>query len=270
MRGAAACVFAALAVAALQLPRGAFAYDNGAPHSRLPPLGWSSWDALAAGADHPIRDFCDTVSVKAAADAYIEAGASLPCSPSLSVVSFARLPLSRNPPPALSPKWRCTAAAGLYDAGYRHLHLDDCWAATTRNASGYIQPDPARFPGGMKEVADYVHSKGLVFGLYTSAGKTTCMGGRAGSQGHWAQDAASFAEWGVDWVTARAPEFGGHSRFLATAGVHLGGHAGIISRCRAHCTLSLSTVLAFLDAPPALTRAVLTCAKTRLLGARDI
>ena len=106
---------AALAATAAQ------AYDNGAPHSRLPPLGWSSWDALAAGADHPVRDFCDTVSVKAAADAYIE--------------------------------------TGLYDAGYRHLHLDDCWAGRQRNATGFIQPDPARFPGGMKEVVDYVHSK---------------------------------------------------------------------------------------------------------------
>eukprot|EP01043_Picozoa_sp_COSAG02_P006707 COSAG02_NODE_193_length_29843_cov_30.519903_31_plen_405_part_00 len=118
--------------------------------------------SLAAGADHPIRDFCDTVSVKAAADAYI--------------------------------------ATGLYDAGYRHLHLDDCWAGHTRNATGFIQPDPARFPGGMKEVADYVHSKGLSFGLYTSAGKTVCVGGRVGSQGHWTQDAQVFAEWGVDWV----------------------------------------------------------------------
>jgi hypothetical protein len=161
------------------LPRGVRAFNNGAPHSRLPPLGWSSCqsppsdlcfpvtharahtdvspsagDALGAGDDHPVRDFCDTVSVKAAADAYVE--------------------------------------VGLYDAGYRHLHLDDCWAGKQRNASGYIQPDPIRFPGGMKEVADYVHSKGLVFGLYTSAGRTTCMGGRAGSQGHWREDAATF------------------------------------------------------------------------------
>ena len=150
------------ALAALALAATAAAFDNGAAHSRLPPLGWSSWDALAAGADHPIRDFCDTVSVKAAADAYIE--------------------------------------TGLYDAGYRHLHLDDCWAGRQRNASGFIQPDPARFPGGMKEVVDYVHSKGLTFGLYTSAGKTVCVGGRVGSQGHWKDDALVFASWAVDWV----------------------------------------------------------------------
>jgi alpha-galactosidase len=153
--------FAAVVLVAA-VPRVTLAFDNGAPHSRLPPLGWSSWDALAAGADHPIRDFCDTVSVKAAADAYIE--------------------------------------AGLYDAGYRHLHLDDCWAGKTRNATGYIQPDATRFPRGMKEVVDYVHSKNLTFGLYTSAGKTVCVGGRVGSQGHWKEDAQVFAEWGVDWV----------------------------------------------------------------------
>ena len=43
-------------------------------------------------------------------------------------------------------------------------------------------------------------SQNLTFGLYTSAGKTVCVGGRVGSQGHWTEDAATFAEWGVDWV----------------------------------------------------------------------
>ena len=58
----------------------------------------------------------------------------------------------------------------------------------------------ARFPNGMRTVAEYVHSKGLVFGLYTSAGYTGCVGGRVGSKGYWEKDAASFAEWGIDWV----------------------------------------------------------------------
>ena len=53
----------------------------------------------------------------------------------------------------------------------------------------------------MKPVVDYVHSKGLVFGLYTCAGTHTCVGGRPGSGfDHYAQDAASYASWGVDWV----------------------------------------------------------------------
>ncbi len=98
-----------------------FAYDNNAPHSLLPPLGWSSWVALGpgenpyiitagsplqtisyssiTGADHPIFDFCDEFSVKAAADAFVD--------------------------------------VGLYDAGYRHFHLDDCWAGG-RNETGFL------------------------------------------------------------------------------------------------------------------------------------
>lgn len=94
---------------------------------------------------------------------------------------------------------------GLYDAGYRHLHLDDCWAAKERNATGYAYPEKDHFPNGMKPVVDYVHSKGkdgdnLVFGLYTCGGKETCVGGRVGSEGFWEKDAAVYAEWGVDWV----------------------------------------------------------------------
>ena len=52
----------------------------------------------------------------------------------------------------------------------------------------------------MKAVVDYVHTKGLSFGLYTCSGTETCVGGRPGSFGHWQQDADVFAEWGVDWV----------------------------------------------------------------------
>ena len=143
------------------------AFDNGAPHSRLPALGWSSWVALGPGDDHPVFDYCDANSVKAAADAFME--------------------------------------VGLYEAGYRSLHLDDCWAAKERNATGYPYAEKDHFPDGMKEVVDYVHSKGdagdkLVFGLYTCGGKETCVGGRVGSEDHWEQDAAAYAEWGVDWV----------------------------------------------------------------------
>ena len=92
------------------------AYDNEAPNSLLPPLGWSSWVALGPGAEHPVFDYCDEFryfwyqvavlfwvscgfSVKAAADAFVE--------------------------------------VGLYDAGYRHFHLDDCWAGG-RNETGFL------------------------------------------------------------------------------------------------------------------------------------
>ena len=80
----------------------------------------------------------------------------------------------------------------MRDAGYVYVNIDDCWEAQERDKNGNLQPDPDLFPSGMKALAHYVHSKGLVFGLYTSAGRTTCMGGRAGSQGHWREDAATF------------------------------------------------------------------------------
>ena len=151
------------------LTTAALAYNNGAPHSKLPPLGWSSWVALGPDADKDeakalIFDFCDEASVMASIDAYV------------------------------------TDAVGLYKAGYRHFHLDDCWADKERNATGFLQGERDHFPNGMKKIVDYAHSKGLTFGLYTCAGTHTCVGGRPGSKDHFPQDAAVFAEWGVDVV----------------------------------------------------------------------
>jgi alpha-galactosidase len=89
---------------------------------------------------------------------------------------------------------------GMDKLGYRYVSLDDCWSAKTRNASGHLQADPASFPQGMAAVADYVHSKGLKFGLYTCVGTKTCKGGRPGSYGHFDRDASTLAAWGVDLV----------------------------------------------------------------------
>lgn len=89
-------------------------------------------------------------------------------------------------------------ASGLRDAGYRYIVIDDCWQKS-RDADGNIQPDPERFPSGMKALADYVHAKGLKFGLYSDAGVLTC-GGRPGSAGHEFQDARQYAKWGVDYL----------------------------------------------------------------------
>jgi alpha-galactosidase len=63
---------------------------------------------------------------------------------------------------------------GLRDAGYQYVNIDDCWALPSRAPNGDLVPDPARFPNGIKALAGYVHSKGLKFGLYTSAGTKTC------------------------------------------------------------------------------------------------
>ena len=160
------------------------AYNNGAPGSRLPVLGWSSWVALGPGSNHPIFDYCDEESVKQSADAFV--------------------------------------SLGFKDAGYTGFHLDDCWADVNRNESGYLQGELDHFPNGMKTVVDHVHKNGMDFGLYVKRSNTnsimtktrthtlehrytcaethTCVGGRPGSKDHWEQDANVFAEWGVDWV----------------------------------------------------------------------
>ncbi|MFE7388873.1 NPCBM/NEW2 domain-containing protein [Streptomyces sp. NPDC057582] len=90
---------------------------------------------------------------------------------------------------------------GLKDAGYQYVNLDDCWAKPQRNADGKLEADPVRFPNGIKAVADYVHSKGLKLGIYTSAGTKTCDSvGLPGALGHEYSDAQQFADWGVDYL----------------------------------------------------------------------
>jgi alpha-galactosidase len=87
---------------------------------------------------------------------------------------------------------------GMKDAGYQYVVIDDCWQVS-RTADGTIVPDAKRFPSGMKALADYVHSKGLKFGLYSDAGTATCQG-RPGSHGYEEKDAAQYAAWGVDYL----------------------------------------------------------------------
>ncbi|QUQ62677.1 NPCBM/NEW2 domain-containing protein [Kutzneria sp. CA-103260] len=92
-------------------------------------------------------------------------------------------------------------SSGLKAAGYQYVNLDDCWALPARDAGGNLVPDPVRFPDGIKAVADYVHAKGLKFGLYSSAGTKTCnTAGFPGGLGHEKQDAALWASWGVDYL----------------------------------------------------------------------
>ncbi|TQS47131.1 glycoside hydrolase family 27 protein [Cryptosporangium phraense] len=86
----------------------------------------------------------------------------------------------------------------LRDAGYRYLTIDDCWMAPQRT-DGHLVPDPAKFPHGLTTLADYVHARGLRFGLYESAGTRTCAG-YPGSLDHETSDARDFAAWGVDYL----------------------------------------------------------------------
>jgi alpha-galactosidase len=104
-------------------------------------------------------------------------------------------------------------ANGMRDAGYVYIVIDDCWAKKDRDADGNIVPDPAKFPSGMKALADYLHANGFKFGMYGCAGKTTCAG-YPGGRGHEFQDARLYASWGVDYFkydwcdhgTANGPE----------------------------------------------------------------
>lgn len=88
--------------------------------------------------------------------------------------------------------------SGMRDAGYEYIVIDDCWHVG-RDSLGFIIVDPEHFPSGMKALADYVHSKGLKFGIYSCAGTKTCAG-RPGSRGHEYQDAYTYAQWGVDYL----------------------------------------------------------------------
>ena len=88
---------------------------------------------------------------------------------------------------------------GLKDAGYEYIVLDDCWSEKSRDSSGRLVADRQKFPSGMKALSDYIHSKGLKFGIYSCVGTHTCAG-FPGSFEHEFIDAETFADWGVDYL----------------------------------------------------------------------
>ncbi len=87
-------------------------------------------------------------------------------------------------------------SSGMRDAGYRYINIDDTWEGQ-RDAQGVIHSN-SKFPD-MKALADYVHSKGLMLGIYSSPGPKTCAG-YEGSYGHVQQDADTYAKWGIDYL----------------------------------------------------------------------
>ncbi|MGP9023097.1 ricin-type beta-trefoil lectin domain protein [Streptomyces sp. BR1] len=97
-------------------------------------------------------------------------------------------------------------STGLAAKGYTTVTVDDCWMAKSRDAQGNLVADPVKFPHGMAWLGSYLHDRGLHFGIYEDAGSATCGGypgsGRpqGGGADHFAQDAASFAAWGVDYL----------------------------------------------------------------------
>ena len=88
---------------------------------------------------------------------------------------------------------------GLRDAGYEYIVIDDCWSLRERGEDGRLVADPKKFPHGMKYLADYIHSKGMKFGMYSCAGTLTCAG-YPSSFDHEYLDAQTFADFGIDFL----------------------------------------------------------------------
>jgi alpha-galactosidase len=90
-------------------------------------------------------------------------------------------------------------SSGMKDAGYAYVVLDDAWSTRQRDGDGNLVADPQKFPGGMKALGDFLHDKGLKFGIYNCAGTATCAG-YPGGHGYEVQDAKLYASWGVDYL----------------------------------------------------------------------
>jgi alpha-galactosidase len=97
-------------------------------------------------------------------------------------------------------------ANGMRELGYQYVVVDDCWFDPNRDGAGNLQANTSRFPSGMKALGDYLHARGLKFGIYQVPGTKTCAQGTGGypgatgSRGHEVQDANQFAAWGVDYL----------------------------------------------------------------------
>jgi len=97
-------------------------------------------------------------------------------------------------------------SSGMRDLGYQYVVVDDCWFNPNRDSAGNLQGDPSRFPSGMRALGDYLHARGLKFGIYQGPLDKTCAQyfgsypGATGSLNHEAQDARQFAAWGVDYL----------------------------------------------------------------------
>ncbi|ESN90211.1 hypothetical protein HELRODRAFT_182708 [Helobdella robusta] len=136
------------------------ALDNGL--TRTPPMGWLSWERFRCNVDCK-NDPNNCISEKLFMD--------------------------------MADKM---ASGGYKKAGYEYVIIDDCWSEKKRDQNGRLQADKNRFPSGIKKLADYIHSKGLKFGIYGDFGTLTC-GGYPGSIYYLEADANTFAEWGVDY-----------------------------------------------------------------------
>ena len=85
-------------------------------------------------------------------------------------------------------------STGLAGKGYKYLNLDDCWQLSRNSSTNEIIEDKGKFPSGMASLGEYIHDKGLLFGLYSSAGTKTCEG-RPGGLYYETVDANTYAKW---------------------------------------------------------------------------
>eukprot|EP01084_Bolivina_argentea_P109948 196402_1 len=101
-------------------------------------------------------------------------------------------------------------STGLNDAGYNRINIDGGWIWTVeeapgvyvsqRNETGFLLPDPTKFPDGIEKPIDYIHSLGLKYGHYTNAGINQCGGAHNSSEYFMKQDIALFASWKIDML----------------------------------------------------------------------
>ncbi|CAH2098149.1 unnamed protein product [Euphydryas editha] len=163
--------------------------DNGL--ARKPPMGWMSWGYYMCGVDckNNTEKCLDEKLILSVADKFYE--------------------------------------DGYQEAGFEYIIIDDCWSQKKRDALGRLVPDKDRFPRGMKFIADYIHKRGLKFGMYTNIADVTCMG-YPGSRGHFQTDAKMFAEWGVDYLKVDGCFV--TEEYLNTAYIKLGMHLNATGR----------------------------------------
>jgi len=124
-------------------------------------------------------------------------------------------------------------SSGMQAVGYEYIVIDDCWQIS-RDENGEIVVDKTRFPHGMKYLSDYIHSKGLKFGIYTCVGIKTCAGLPA-SRGYEFQDARTYARWNVDYLKDDFCNNGGQNSVAAYSlmrdALYKAGHPVVFSIC---------------------------------------
>ncbi|XP_017025498.1 alpha-N-acetylgalactosaminidase [Drosophila kikkawai] len=135
--------------------------DNGL--ARTPPMGWLSWERFRCNTDC-VNDPDNCISEQ-----------------------------------LFQTMTDIVVADGYASVGYEYINIDDCWLEKHRAHDGKLVADRKRFPNGMKALSDYIHSRGLKFGIYEDYGNYTCAG-YPGIIGYEEKDADLFAEWNVDYV----------------------------------------------------------------------